>query len=266
MFGGSRSSNASDVRRSVSMDGLTGLERERLERTLHNNEPVYQAPVQSAQPQPLPVAVPNTRAAAAAAPQPIPAAGSAAHLHAGPGIKLKGEITGCDTLRVEGAVDGNATARQLILCPGGSFLGTAEIDEAEIEGNFDGTLNVRGRLLLRSNGRIAGTLSYGEIEVERGGEIAGQITAHGQHIAAKPQPGSAFVSVPNERRALIGSSAKSLLQPIVQTSRPAQPAEDAAAPASASAAVQPNPRTRLEQAAAGDPSSKARKVVFFGRG
>ena len=265
MFGGSRNSNASDVRRSANMGGLTGLERERLERTLHSDESLHRAQVQSAPPQPLPVAVPNKQAAVAA-PQPIPVAGSAAHLHAGPGIKLKGEITGCDTLRVEGAVDGNATARLLILCPGGSFLGTAEIDEAEIEGNFDGTLNVRGRLLLRSNGRIAGTLSYGEIEVEKGGEIAGQITPHGQQVAAKPKSDSAFVSVPNERRALTGSSAKPLPQSFVQTPRPAQPAQEADAPVSASAAVQPNPRTRLEQAAAGDPSSKARKVVFFGRG
>ena len=51
-------------------------------------------------------------------------AGSTAHLFAGPGIMLKGEIAGCDTLRVEGVVDGNAAARQLIVSKAGGSWAT----------------------------------------------------------------------------------------------------------------------------------------------
>ena len=112
-----------------------------------------------------------------------------AQLHAGPGVVLKGEISGCDMLRVEGSIEGTVVARQLVICPNGSFLGTAEIEEAEIEGKFDGTLNVKGRLFLRGTGQVSGTLSYGQIEVERGGEIVGDISAHqSASTTGKPPP------------------------------------------------------------------------------
>ncbi|MGC9955146.1 MAG: polymer-forming cytoskeletal protein [Rhizomicrobium sp.] len=246
------------------MSQLTGLERAKLERSQQGELPQSVAPQLRV---PEPAAPPIRLAAAALQPKPalsapLSAAGSAALLVAGAGVKLKGDITGCDTLRVEGVVDGNATARQLILCPGGSFLGTAEIDEAEIEGDFDGTLNVHGRLLLRSNGRITGTLSYGQIEIERGGEVAGQITPDGNQIAAMPHSGTALMSVSNDRQAL-SSAPKPLPQSFVQAPRPAPQVAEAAARAPA----QPNPPMRAERAPpAGGSPVKALKARFFGRG
>jgi cytoskeletal protein CcmA (bactofilin family) len=113
-------------------------------------------------------------------------ADDAAHLYIGANIRLKGEIAGCDVMRVEGVYEGITKARQLVLCPGGTFLGTAEVEEAEIEGVFEGILQVRGRLYLRKSGRIRGTFSYGQLEIERGGEIDGRILPFDKKPAAKP--------------------------------------------------------------------------------
>jgi cytoskeletal protein CcmA (bactofilin family) len=261
MFGGSKSTQ--DEKRTSNASHLTGLERAKLERSTHSDEPQNQAPPQSPQARPAPM--PATVVASA---RPIPVPGSEAHLYAGPGITLKGEITGCDTLRVEGMVDGNATARKLILCPGGSFLGTAEIDEAEIEGNFDGTLNVHGMLLLRGNGRITGTLSYGQIEIERGGEIAGQITPYGKPSGARERAEAPFGSVPNERRALV-SAPKPAPQSFYESPRPASRVKDAvtnfAAPAQPASAVRREQTAAPNPVRAAEPPAKARKVLFFGR-
>jgi cytoskeletal protein CcmA (bactofilin family) len=63
------------------------------------------------------------------------------------------------------------------------------VDEAEIAGRFEGTLMVTGRLFVRSTGRIVGTLGYGEIEIERGGQITGDIgkdRATAETRAARP--------------------------------------------------------------------------------
>ena len=57
----------------------------------------------------------------------------------------------------------------------GHFKGSAEVEEADIAGKFEGSLTVRGRLKLRSTGEIEGTLSYGEIEVEAGGRLVGEL-------------------------------------------------------------------------------------------
>jgi cytoskeletal protein CcmA (bactofilin family) len=118
-------------------------------------------------------------------PKPAPV-NDAAHLSIGANIRLKGEIAGCDLMRVHGVYEGVAKTRQLVLCPGGSFLGTAEVEEAEIEGAFEGALHVRGRLFLRKNGRIRGTFSYGQLEIERGGEIDGRILPFDKKPVLKP--------------------------------------------------------------------------------
>jgi cytoskeletal protein CcmA (bactofilin family) len=257
MFGGSKGGGALDADRSLNPHGLTGLERAKLERSLHSDEPYQRVPQPPAAPSkpaivsalqsvpaPQPEPAPQSLAPwSEPAPQPVPTAKNEAHLYVGPGVNLKGEIAGCDTLRIEGTVDGNAVARQLILCPGGSYLGTAEIDEAEIEGSFDGTLNVRGRLILRNNGCIGGTLSYGEIEIERGGKITGQITPHGEQIAARSRSQAAVAPASDEWRA--NSAPRPLQQSIVQPPR--------AAPVAASPPAVETP-------------VKARKVQFFGRG
>jgi cytoskeletal protein CcmA (bactofilin family) len=107
-------------------------------------------------------------------------------------INLTGEITVCEQLIVEGTVDGTLTRGQYIeISKGGLFKGVADVDEAEISGVFDGKLKVRNRLLIRAGGSVCGELEYGEIEVERGGQIAGTVRT------AQKSDDSADLSVPN---------------------------------------------------------------------
>jgi len=94
----------------------------------------------------------------------------------GPGIKLKSEISDCDTLVVEGTADGTLTSEVLAISEGGIFAGTAKVTDAEIYGRFVGELTVKGVLHIRSGGHVEGTVEYGCIEVESGGEIAGMIS------------------------------------------------------------------------------------------
>jgi cytoskeletal protein CcmA (bactofilin family) len=63
----------------------------------------------------------------------------------------------------------------LEIAGGGCFKGKASIERAEISGEFEGELIVSKRLLIRSSGHVSGTVTYGEIEIERGGQISGTI-------------------------------------------------------------------------------------------
>jgi len=129
------------------------------------------------------------RKGAQMADKPSPDPQDNAHLYIGAGVRLKGELSGCELLRVEGTFEGTAQTRKLILCPGGLLLGTALIDDAEVEGSFDGALHVRGRLFVRNKGHIAGQFSYGQLEIERGGLIDGKVTPF-EKKADKPQVGA----------------------------------------------------------------------------
>lgn len=82
----------------------------------------------------------------------------------------------CDRLLVEGSVEGTmANGRQLEIAKGGSFKGTAVLENAEIAGLFEGEIRVKKRLLVRASGRVAGTIRYGQLEIERGGRLDGSV-------------------------------------------------------------------------------------------
>ena len=99
-------------------------------------------------------------------------------LTVGPNIKLKGvEITDCDTLVVEGTVEATMDSRVIQISENGAFKGSAEIDIAEIHGEFNGTLTVRQKLVIYSSGKVNGKIRYGKLVVEEGGQLAGEIEA-----------------------------------------------------------------------------------------
>lgn len=98
----------------------------------------------------------------------------------GPQIRLTGEIKACERLVVEGTVEGEVSeTERLEVARGGAFHGTAQVESCMIDGLFEGELDVRGVLTLRSNGRVQGTVRYGDIEIERGGRIAGAFGPRG---------------------------------------------------------------------------------------
>ena len=91
-------------------------------------------------------------------------------------IRLSGEITACDKLVVEGHVEVSLPgARVIEISQSGYFKGTADVEEADISGRFEGELIARDRLVVRAGGRISGTIRYGRIVIESGGEISGDM-------------------------------------------------------------------------------------------
>ena len=124
----------------------------------------------SASPSPSPAVAAATRAVTDPVQEPATNAGS--KLTVGPNIKLKGvEITDCDTLVVEGTVEATMDSRVMQIAEQGAFRGAAEIDIAEIRGEFNGTLTVREKLVIFATGKIR----YGKLVVEEGGQLSGDI-------------------------------------------------------------------------------------------
>jgi cytoskeletal protein CcmA (bactofilin family) len=101
---------------------------------------------------------------------------TARQMRVGRGLKLAGQITGCERLVVEGEVEATLLVCSTIeLAASGVFNGTATVEEAEITGRFAGTLTVRKRLLIRESGQVSGEIRYGQLEVECGGKLSGDI-------------------------------------------------------------------------------------------
>ena len=94
----------------------------------------------------------------------------------GKGIVLKVEVSACDRLVVEGSIEASLTDSDVVvIAEGGEYKGSAHINEADIAGTFEGTLTAQNRLIVRASGHIIGEIRYGELEVERGGKMSGDI-------------------------------------------------------------------------------------------
>ncbi len=103
----------------------------------------------------------------------------------GPNIKLKGvEITDCDTLVVEGRVEATMDSRVIQIAENGAFKGSADIDIAEIRGEFNGDLTARVKLVIYATGKVTGKIRYGKIVIEEGGQLIGDVQVGGASAAS----------------------------------------------------------------------------------
>lgn len=136
-----------------------------------------------------PTSASTSAATATAAAAKAPAENSGSKLTVGPNIKLKGvEITDCDTLVVEGLVEATMDSRLMQIAEIGAFKGSAQIDIAEIRGSFDGDLTVRDRLVIYGTGKVTGTIRYGKVVIEEGGQLAGDISVGSSERARAASP------------------------------------------------------------------------------
>ncbi len=91
-------------------------------------------------------------------------------------ICLNGNNILCDRLVVEGSVEAEKVESRIIeISKDGHFKGAAVIENAEISGGFEGNLKVSKRLVIHAGGRVIGKIRYGQLEIEAGGEISGDV-------------------------------------------------------------------------------------------
>ena len=124
-----------------------------------------------------------------------------ARLIVGPDVKLKGaEILDCDTLVVEGRVEATMDSRVIRIAENGSFSGKVSIDIAEIHGTFEGELTARSQLIIHSTGRVSGTIRYGKLVADEGGELCGDINV----ISASPVSPSKAANINRDAGIVLG--------------------------------------------------------------
>ncbi len=99
-------------------------------------------------------------------------------------IVLSGKIASCDRLVVEGQVEAKMKdCREIEIAETGTFKGQVEFDRADISGIFEGDLTARDHLVVRATGRVTGKVRFGELEIERGGQLVGDVQVFGEGAA-----------------------------------------------------------------------------------
>ncbi len=117
-------------------------------------------------------------------------------------IELAGEISACDRLIVEGKVVADlVNTATLEVARTGIFRGSAEVDHADISGLVEGTLTVRCKLIIRSTGKVCGTIRYTLIVIESCGKINGKVEFFSKETISKEKVCQIHHSSPAEQPA-----------------------------------------------------------------
>ena len=85
------------------------------------------------------------------------------------GTILKGDVTSNGYFRIDGVIEGNIkTPSKIVVGKTGKIVGTLICNNADIEGQVKGILDVEGTLSLRSTSKIEGEVVTGKLAVEQG--------------------------------------------------------------------------------------------------
>jgi cytoskeletal protein CcmA (bactofilin family) len=95
----------------------------------------------------------------------------------GPGLYIKGQISGNEDLDVEGKVEGpmQLDDGKLTVGTGGNLTGGVTAREIIIHGTLTGNLQVKDRLEIKSHGSVVGNVVTERILIEDGAHFKGSI-------------------------------------------------------------------------------------------
>ena len=96
----------------------------------------------------------------------------------GEGVTFQGSIVVPGKLIVHGKVEGgDIEARELVVGRTGVGAGKTRVDIAEVHGRIVDHIETKVRLSIRKSGSVEGSAIYGEIEIEKGGKLSGNVSA-----------------------------------------------------------------------------------------
>lgn len=110
----------------------------------------------------------------------------------GASIKVKGNFQGQGNIIIEGALEGSLkTDSNLFVGEKAKVVANIESKDAIINGEVRGNIKTKGYLALGGSAKIFGDIQYGELSIEKGAIINGQLLAiteeHHKNENKKPE-------------------------------------------------------------------------------
>ncbi len=93
----------------------------------------------------------------------------------GDGVIVKGTFTVPAKAVVNGVIEGDLTAEEVLVGPTGKITGRVSAKVLDVRGELHNNIISEKSLIIRSTGKIAGKVQYVEIEIEKGGEVQGTL-------------------------------------------------------------------------------------------
>lgn len=96
------------------------------------------------------------------------------------GTQIEGVIVSDSNIRIDGSVNGTITVKgRLVVGSTGKIKGEVECENADIEGNIEGKIAVNGLLSLKSTARLECDITTKKLAIEPGATFSGNCSMSG---------------------------------------------------------------------------------------
>ncbi len=95
----------------------------------------------------------------------------------GASVKVKGNFQGQGNIIVEGSLEGSLkTKANLFIGDKAKVVASIEVNDAVINGEVRGNIKAKNYLAIGPNARIFGDVQYGELSIDKGASLNGQLS------------------------------------------------------------------------------------------
>ena len=93
----------------------------------------------------------------------------------GEGVTITGTIKASKDVTIQGTIDGDIECNSVTINKSGNVKGKIKTETMTVEGKAEGEMNVNAVLNIKSEGHVNGKVFYGEIQIDEGGKLSGEI-------------------------------------------------------------------------------------------
>ena len=93
----------------------------------------------------------------------------------GEGVTITGTIKADNEVTIQGTIDGDVDCHTVIVSKTGNIKGKVKSEIMKVEGKVVGEININDLLHIKSKGSVSGKIFYGNIQINEGGKLIGEI-------------------------------------------------------------------------------------------
>ena len=100
----------------------------------------------------------------------------------GEGVSIVESIKANDEVTIQGTVEGDIECLTLNVSKNGNIKGKIKSDTLIVEGIVDGDIDINKMINIKSDGMVSGKIYYGNLQINDGGKLIGEINHRDQNI------------------------------------------------------------------------------------
>ena len=93
----------------------------------------------------------------------------------GESVIITGTVKAENEVTIQGSIDGDVDCHSVLVTKTGNIKGKLKAENIKVEGKVEGEININNLLHINSSGSVNGKVFYGNIQIEEGGKLLGEI-------------------------------------------------------------------------------------------